>query len=331
MRRRVTLLILLTFPCLIYRALAMSGIEAPKLRFTPSSFAPQQSSQTQQPTSAFAALIATYVRLDSSGHSPTVDDIAAMATLQPRPDAAGVQAAIPYLLKALGSPDIPLRSFALTALSGLQSPPETIPPATPPPNAPISFKPDIAKQLTPIIPQIATHLTDESQPDRLLTAAVLGGFTPNAPASVFPPLLAFLKRDDAIGVVGLAVITDLLQFSPIADDTAAAIIRYLRRSDQTSESRSNLVDAIASNPRQSQSIDKALLTYLDSDDDSLRARVILSLPQLDLAPDVFADMQSRVSVLAANSSENLQVVTAAKSVTTCWTATKMPAGCPAYQ
>ena len=81
---------------------------------------------------------------------------------------------------------------------------------------------------------------------------------------------------------------------------------------------------------QSQTLNKSLLNYINSDDDSLRARVILSLPQLDLAADVFADMQSRVSVLAANTSENLQVVTAAKAVTGCWSETKMTSGCPKY-
>jgi hypothetical protein len=268
--------------------------------------------------------------MDSTGHSPTPGDISAMATLVPRPDAAAVADAIPLLLKCLDNSDVALHTFALTALTSLEAPPELPPGAATPPAGPNAFKPDVAKRLAPIVPQLAAHLTEESQPDRLLTAQVLGGFSPDPPPSVYPPLLAFLKRDDAIGPVGLAVVDDLLNLAPIGDGTAAAIAMYLRRRDQTSDSRSNLADAIANGAHQSQTLNKALLTYLDSDDDSLRARVILSLPQLDLAPDVFADTQSRVAVLAANSSENLQVVTAAKAVTGCWTATKMTSGCPKY-
>jgi hypothetical protein len=284
------------------------------------------------PQSAFAALISIYLARDASGHSPSVDDIAGIAALNPPPESNAVHEAVPLLLKALADPDVPLHTFALTALTGLQAQP-TAPPAQPnvpqPPPGPLYYKPEIAKQLAPIIPQIAAHLADDAQSDRLLAANVLGGFTPDPPAAVFPPLIAYLKRDDAISQVGFVVVTDLLQLG-VTDEVATAITRYLARRDQTSESRSNLADLIASNPHQSQAINHSLLAYLDSDDNSLRARVILSLPQMDLAPGDFATAQSRVNILATNPNENLQVINAAKSVTGCWTAVKMVSGCPVY-
>jgi hypothetical protein len=296
-----------------------------------------QASQSRAPSpqSPFAGLIAEFLHRDANGHSPTPEEISGMASLQPPPDAASIAEAMPYLLKALADPDIPLHTFALTAIAGLL----TIPPAPAgtDPNAPVAsagpaiYKPEVAKVLTPYIPQIASHLTSEEAPsNRLLTTTILGGFTPDPPAVVYAPLLAYLKRDDAIGPVGLAVVSDLIQFGPPSDDTATAIARFLRRSDQTSDSRANLADLIATSANQSQTLNKSLLLYLDSDDNSLRARVILSLPQLDLAPDVFADTKSRVEQLAGNSSENLQVITAAKSVATCWTSTRMASGCPTY-
>ncbi len=297
--------------------------------------------QQPSPQSPFAGLIAEYLRQDASGHSPSPDDIAAMANLQPPPNPAGIREALPLLLKALDNPDTRLRSFALSALLGLLTPtPLTSNPAQtasdPSPNpspihaTPPAYSPEVQKILTPAIPQIAAHLTEETADNRLLAAAILGSFAPVPPPTVYPPLFAFLKRDDAIGPVGLAVTSSLLQFSPITADSEAAIVHYLHRPDQTSDSRTNLVDTIAQKPVQSQVVDAALLTFLSSDNDSLRARVILSLPQLDLAPRVFTDTQSRISQLAANQSENLQVVTAAKNVTACWTATKMTTGCPAY-
>lgn len=306
----------------------------------------QQTAAASAPQSPFAGLIAEYLRMDANGHSPTADEIAAMTSLQPQPDAASIAEAMPYLLKALANPDTPLRTFALTAIAGLQSPaPEpaaaapsdpNIPPlpagaAPTAPPAPPVYKPDVTKAVAPYIPQIASHLTSEEHTaNRLLAATILGGFAPNPPPAVYPPLLAFLKRDDAIGEVGLAVVGDLLQLGPVSEETAAAITRYLRRSDQTPESRANLADQIAAGTRQSQVVNKSLLTYLDSDDNSLRARVILSLPQLDLSANVFAETKARVERIASDSNENLQVITAAKAVAPCWNATRMASNCPIY-
>ena len=300
------------------------------LLLLPLLFATADAQTKAPPQSPFAALIAEYLHLDETGHSPTADDIAAMATLQPRPDAAAVADAIPTLLKCLDNSDVALHTFALSAISGLQATPEVLPATAVQATTANAYKADVAKRLAPIVPQLAAHLTEESQDDRLLTATVLGGFTPDPPQTVYPPLIAFLKRDDAIGGVGLAVVNDLLTLAPISDEIAATIATYIRRRDQTSDSRSNIVEAIATNAHQSQALNKTLLNYLDSDDDSLRARVILSLPQLDLALDVFKETQSRIAGLAENSSENLQVVNAAKAVTNCWTETKMTAGCPKY-
>jgi hypothetical protein len=147
---------------------------------------------------------------------------------------------------------------------------------------------------------------------------------------VYPPLLAYLKRDDATGAVALAVVNDLLQIGPVSDATAAEIARYLRRTDLTPDAQANLVEAIAGRPNQNQAVDKALLSYLDSDDASLRARVILSLPQLDLAPELFADTKARVAAIASGGQDSLAVVNAAKAVAGCWTQVKMTTGCPQY-
>ncbi len=48
------------------------------------------------------------------------------------------------------------------------------------------------------------------------------------------------------------------------------------------------------------------------------------------AADVFADTKSRIDRITSDPSENLQVVTAAKSVAPCWKEVKMASGCPLY-
>lgn len=301
--------------------------------------------QEDAPVAAAGPTIAQQMKemMGRSGHSPTPDEIRAVESEPGVADAGVAKEAVPSLTKALADPDAAMREFGLAMLVGMQSLPDTAAPATTDataakkagaaavtPVGPGAYKGDVGKALAGMIPAIAARLTDDDPENRALAATVLGGFAPDPPAAVFPPLLAYLKRDDAIGAVGLAVIGDLLQFGTVNDETAAAIGKYLRREDQTSASKTELVEAIAAKPIQSQAVNKALLSYLDSDDASLRARVILSLPQLDLAADVFAQTQVRVSDLASGGQDSLQVVNAAKAVTGCWTAVKMTTGCPVY-
>lgn len=295
-----------------------------------------------------------------SGHSFSAGELDTATTLPSPPTPAEVKEALPPLEKALESKDPDARTFALTLLAALESPApaataEAMPPietspgaaspadpqppaaaeptTTPQPAGSPTFKPELAQVLTPAIPRIASCLADDAQATRLLAANVLAGFAPEPPASIFAPLLAYLKRDDGVGPTGVAVVGDLLQFTPISPATAAALSTYLRRSDQTADTRANLVESIASHANQSQAVDATLLLYLSSDDNGLRARLILSLPQLDLAPDAFAETRARVTQLAAldaaSGQENLQVVRAAQSVASCWTKTRM-LGCPAY-
>lgn len=292
-----------------------------------------------------------------SGHSPTADEIRAVEAMPGLTDAKMAKAVEPLLTKALANPDAAVRGYGLAMLMGLQALPDPMPPlssadgsapaaqaATPPSGAklaqkndslsatagPAAYKGDVGKVLVPLIPAIGRELVDDDAENRLMAANALGGFMPDPPSSVYAPLLAFLKRDDAVGPVGLAVVGDLLQLGPLSDDKADAIVRYLRRSDQTPDEQANLVEAIASKANQNKIIDKTVVSYMDADDATLRARVILSLPALDLSAETFADTKSKVDGIASGGQENPQVVSAAKAVTGCWTQVKMTAGCPTY-
>ena len=288
-----------------------------------------------QDAQAFNARLAEALQREGNGHSPTDAEIAAALTARPLPNAAEVHEALPTLMKVLENGDTPLRTFGLSLLASLEAPPEApgaaagtdAPPVAPQPPV---LKAETAAALAPAVSQIAARLTDDLATNRLLAAHVLGGFAGNAPAAIFAPLYAYLKREDAPGPVGTAVVEDLLLLAPLTPEAEAAVSKFLHRADQTSDTRANLVDAIATSPNQSQTLNRSVVAFLGSDDPSLRARVILSLPGMDLAPDVYAETHSRVAQLVDNSSENLQVVNAAKAVATCWTAVKMTAGCPVY-
>ena len=303
----------------------------------------------QQDKSTYAQTWDDMLHRAEGSHSPTPEEITAAGSPAEQPTTDFVLQALPAIHKALTHPDTAVRAYALTALTGLElSPPvpdgsaatsssssskpspevlfsrPDLPPVSP------LFKPAVATVLSPIIPDLGKELADESATNRILAAGILGAFAPSPPASVFPPLLAYLKRENGIGPAASAVVDDLLSYTPISDETASALIRYLRRSDQTADSRSSLIDSVANHANQSQAINKALLAYLNAEEPNVRARLILVLPELDLAPEVFADARARVSILASNNQENLQVVNAAKTVSTCWTATRMPSGCPVY-
>lgn len=289
-----------------------------------------------------------------SGHSPTPEEVRAVEAMPGLSDAKIAGDLQPLLQKALSNPDTAVRAFALAMLIGMQSLPDQASPApamakSPAGEAPATTAPSlvrsgsliaatgpaayeakIAQALTPLVPAVGHELTDDNADNRLLAANVLGGFIPQPPGAVYPLLLAYLKRDDAIGPVGLAVAGDLLQMGPLSEAQAQTIVRFLVRSDQTADTRANLVDAIASKVYQNKLVDTALLSYLDGDDDSLRARVILSLPLLDLTPEVYGAMKAKVDAFATGTQENPQVITAAKSVSPCWTQVKMAAGCPIY-
>jgi hypothetical protein len=302
-------------------------------------------SQVDSGTPTVAAQMAEMLHRGAGGHSPTTDEVQTVEGLPGVTNAAVAKEVEPLLAKALGDPDAAMRKYALAMLIGMQSLPDGSSAggqstgvtaqtkgsssAAAAPGVAV-YKSEVAKALAPLLPLIGDRLTDDDPDNRLLAATDLGGFSPSPPAAVYTALLGFLKRDDAVGAVGLAAVSDLLQIGPVSDETATAVARYLRRPDQTSDMRANLVDAIASKQNQNQIVDKALLSYLDSDDASLRARTILSLPQMDLAADVFADTKARVADLAAGGQDSLQVVNAAKAVTGCWTQVKMTSGCPVY-
>lgn len=303
----------------------------------------------QQGKSTYAQTWDDMLHRAEGNHSPTLEEIIIAESPAEPPTANSVTEALPVIHKALTSSDVAVRTYALTALTGLELPPsapemaataaasssskpdtEVVSLKSNVPQSNSLFRSEIATVLIPLIPDLGRELADDLATNRILAAGLLGGFAPSPPTSVFTPLLAYLKRDDGVGPAASAIVDNLLLFTPISDETASALIRYLRRSDQSADSRSGLIDSIASHVNQNQAVNKALLAYLNTDEPSIRARLILSLPQLDLAPDVFADARARVSILASNNQENLQVVNAAKAVSACWTATRMLSGCPVY-
>ena len=291
------------------------------------------------PESPFVAELNAVLARSAAGHSPTAAELHAAENSAGLTDATTARTLAPLLYKALTSQDAMIRQYALAMLLGLQVLPEpaAAPPAAVPPEQPAkneaapsaSFKAGVATQFAPLVPAIAARLADDNPDTRSLAALALGGFAPAPPPTIYPPLFAFLWRDDAIGSAGLGVTLDLEQFSPMTRATADAIAGYLERSDQTTASRIELVEGLAQARMQNATVNQALLGYLDADDAALRTRLILSLPQLELDAGVFEQTRARIADLAASGQDNAEVVAAAKAITTCWTQPRPARACPA--
>ncbi len=284
----------------------------------------------------FVAQLTTILSRSAAGHSPTDEEIRAAEGGAGLADAATARALAPLLYQSLTSPDAGMRQYALAMLLGLQVLPEQAvanaasqQPVKDAPALAASFKASVATQFAPLVPAIAARLADDNPDTRSLAALALGGFAPAPPVTVFPPLYAFLRRDDAIGSAGLGVTLDLEQFSPLTPTTAEAIAGFLRRSDQTTVSRIELVEGLAQARTQNAAVNQALLSYLDADDAALRTRLILSLPQLELDAGVYEQTRARIADLAAGGQDNAEVVAAAKAITACWTQPRPAKVCPA--
>ena len=301
----------------------------------------------EKPQSTLVAQLTEMLVRAGGGHSPTADEIRAVEGMPGLSDAESAKEVEPLILKALSNPDAAVRRYALAMLVGMQSLPDapaagtksessTTPIENPEKDiekvspGPSAYQINVSKALAPLIPTVGKALVEEDLENRMMAADVLGGFSPDPPATVYAPLLGYLIRDDAVGAIGQGVVSDLLQIRTLSDDRAQVIAAYLRRSDQTPNSRADLVEMIASKKAQNRIVDKAVVGYLQSDDASLRARVILSLPALDLSAEQFAETKAKVDGIAASGQDDLQVVSAARAITGCWVQVKMAAGCPKY-
>jgi hypothetical protein len=187
---------------------------------------------------------------------------------------------------------------------------------------------DALPLLDPEIPRIAAHLTDDDTHIRSTTATVLGGFSGKVPDAVFPPLIAYLKREDAITSVGSSVVFELVRLGPQRPAVEAAVIAFINRPDQTPECFISSIDAIAHAQTQNETIDAALVHHLGSSNPIVRAAVIRLLPELQLSEEVFTETQARLRQISSTDPDPA-VRAAANSVLPCWTNDRHKP-CPAF-
>ena len=219
-----------------------------------------------------------------------------------------VKEVLPSILQAIDDKNPSVRTLALSSIVAIQSRS----------NPDHTLRGDALPLLEPEIPRIAAHLTDDDTHIRSTTATVLGGFGSKSADAVLPPLLAYLKRDDAVSSVGSGVVFELVRIAPQRPAVAADIIAFLDRPNQTPECLTSSIDAIAHAQIQSEEIDTDIVHHLDTGNPTVRVAIIRDLPELQLPEEVFTTTRARLRQIASNEQEDTTVRAIAKTILPCW-------------
>jgi hypothetical protein len=216
---------------------------------------------------------------------------------------------VPTILQSVESPDPTIRSVALIAVVAM--------------NQRLileSLRTGERKMLillNPSIPAIAAHLTDPDQRVRSTAVLALGSF--GSPINeAFPPMIAYLKRDDAITTIGSAIVFDLAARGSQRPDVEDAIIAYLNRPDQTTSELKNSIQAIAVQNAQSQRLALAILPFVDASDPTLSASTIRNLPSQTFPEPSFLLAKAHLQAIAVDPTQPKLVRDAAADILPCW-------------
>ena len=216
---------------------------------------------------------------------------------------------VPTILQSIGSTDPTIRSVALIAVVAM--------------NQRLvleSLRTGERKMLllfNPSIPAIAAHLTDPDQRVRSTAVLALGSF--GSPINeAFPPMIAYLKRDDAITTIGSAIVFELAARGSQRPDVEDAIIAYLNRPDQTTSELKNSIQPIAVQNTQSQRLALAILPFVDASDPTLSASTIRNLPRQTFPEPSFLLAKAHLQAIAEDPTQPKLVRDAAADILPCW-------------
>ncbi|HEY6414281.1 MAG TPA: hypothetical protein VIX42_11380 [Edaphobacter sp.] len=264
--------------------------------------------RSQTPPSLTALLKESIDRANAGDSVATFNAVLNLAEALGKAPLSDVKDILPDIMQAVDDKNPAVRTMALDSIVAIESRS----------NPDHSLRGDALPLLEPEIPRIAAHLTDDDTHIRSTTASVLGGFVIKPPDAVFAPLIAYLKREDAISSVGSSVVFDLVRLGPQRPPVAAAIIAFLSRSDQTPDGLVHSIDAIAHAQMHNEEIDTAIVHNLDIPRPAVRIAIIRDLPELQLPDEVFAATQTRLRQIASSDQEDPAVRAAANSILPCW-------------
>ena len=107
-----------------------------------------------------------------------------------------------------------------------------------------------------------------------------------------------------------------------------AIIAFLDRPDQTSESLSESIRSFALAQAQNPAVNAHLLMLLDSSDITVQEILLRNIARLTLSPEDFASARARVTLMTTDPAKPTDIQRIAKSILPCWTNDRHRGVCP---
>ena len=274
----------------------------------------------QSPTSLATLLQECIDRANTGDNSATFNAVLNLAEALGKAPLSEVKEVLPAIMQAVDDKNPAIRTLALNSIVAIQS--RSNPDRT--------LRGDALPLLEPEIPRIAAHLTDDDTHIRSTTANVLGGFGPKPPDTIFPPLIAYLKRDDAVSSVGSSIVFQLVRLDPQRPPVATAILGFLNRNDQTADCLISSIDAIAHASIQNEAVNSEIVRNIDPPrPPAVRIAVIRDLPELQLPGEVFTATRAHLRQIAVSEQEDAAIRTAAGTILPCWTNDRHNP-CPAF-
>ena len=130
-------------------------------------------------------------------------------------DKAKVEEALPLILKETGNQLVPVRRIAALGLYE------------------IATRQDGRGLLSGQTATLTALLTDQDIPIRRVTSLAIYTLRPDASSLLLPVLERYLARPDAVSTIGAGLATVLMQAAPDEAASTEAVVRFMRRPDQT--------------------------------------------------------------------------------------------------
>jgi hypothetical protein len=218
-----------------------------------------------------------------------------------------------------------------------------------------------AEAIVPYIPRLKPRLTDSTNPSRPLSHQLFQAFVfiRPTPPELIKAALTVLKSPEStqpmvdtthklpVGLTGSSPGPQMLwillpaaaDFHPDpatniiegsdSPEVQEAIIQFLRRSDQTTESLCESMRALVLAQAQNPAVNAELLPLLSSPDVIVQKNALQSIGGLNLSPEDFATARARVTFLAKDPNTPMDVRQIASSLLPCWSNDRHHRVCPA--
>ncbi len=202
-----------------------------------------------------------------------------------------VAGAMPLILYEASNPHVSVRRIAALTVFG------------------ISTRPDGQAFLSTETSTLAALLIDADTPIRRVTFLAIANLHLSASSPLLPVLMAYLAREDAVSTIGPAVAGLLMQAAPANADSTQAVVKFMKRQDNTLQSRSDTLLSISVARPHNPEIAKEVAIYADDPDEHLSVHAIETLQ--GMGKSVILDNQQSLSRIAADKTRSPSVRTAA--------------------